>query len=592
VSSQALARQWRPKNFASIVGQEHVVKGLQYALAHNRLHHAYLFTGTRGVGKTTLARIFAKCLSCENGVTPDPCGQCSACLQIDQGSFFDLIEIDAASRTKVEDTRDLLDNVQYAPTVGRFKIYLIDEVHMLSTHSFNALLKTLEEPPSHVKFLLATTDPQKLPITVLSRCLQYHLRALTMPQLTGHLSQIISQEGFSFEPEALSVIALSAKGSARDALSLLDQAIAFTGGDIRTDLVCRMLGVVPQELVYQLAEAISLGDANKGMHSVDLLRESWIDVEGLLLELARFWQEVAVAQVIDLELSEYFDLKKVKLIAASTDPVKVQLFYQVCLTMQSELSLAPDPFSGFQMAILRMLAFSKLEAVLPFSDENKQNNQKIESPESEGSRSFSLFRSQNQNLHSQAQEIKLIRKEGSPARDSNVNENIQNLKINSDGETQKNEEKVLKTPGKLKVLKEDLKNNWKNFVEQLAIEGIVRQVATHTKFERMNEKLNGNESVLSIFLLVEKSVEGLLSERIIHRLAGAIELGLGHKVSLVINPSGTANLETPAKQMETELIEQEALAHEMIVSDVYVQELQDAFGAKIDTKTVQLIGKK
>jgi DNA polymerase-3 subunit gamma/tau len=562
VSSQALARQWRPKNFESIVGQEHVVKGLQYALAHQRLHHAYLFTGTRGVGKTTLARIFAKCLSCETGVTPTPCGVCGACQQIDQGSFFDLIEIDAASRTKVEDTRELLDNVQYAPTVGRFKIYLIDEVHMLSTHSFNALLKTLEEPPAHVKFLLATTDPHKLPVTVLSRCLQYHLRALTMLQITGHLTKIITHEGFSFEPEALSAIALNAKGSARDALSLLDQAIAFTGGDLRTDLVCRMLGIVPQELVYELAGAIAVGDAPKGMHSVDLLKESWIDFEGLLLELARFWQEVALAQVINLEASEYFDLKQIKQIAASTDPVKVQLFYEVCLTMQAELSLAPDLYSGFQMAILRMLAFSKLE-------ETVLSLPSAETP---------VAAVPQEVCFENRQAFKTLKKE-EPMR-PHVREVLPVEK-----------EKIARDPGQLKILKEDLKNNWKKFISQLAIEGIVRQVATHTQFDRMTEKSNENETVATIFLLVEKSVEGLLSERIIHRLAAAIEVGLGHKVSLVIHPSGVANLETPARQMKTEQIEQENLAHEMIISDVYVQELQEAFGAQIDTETVKLIGK-
>jgi DNA polymerase-3 subunit gamma/tau len=466
VSSQALARQWRPKNFAAIVGQDHVVKGLQYALLHNRLHHAYLFTGTRGVGKTTLARIFAKCLSCEKGVSPTPCGECSACTQIDQGSFLDLIEIDAASRTKVEDTRELLDNVQYAPTLGRFKIYLIDEVHMLSTHSFNALLKTLEEPPAHVKFLLATTDPQKLPITVLSRCLQYHLRALSLPQLMGHLEKVILQEGFSFEPAAISTLALNAKGSARDALSLLDQAIAFTGGDIRADLVCRMVGVVPKELVYALAEAIADEDAPKGLASVDSLKQSWVDFEGLLIELARFWQECALAQVIPLETSEHFELEKIKKVASSIDPIKIQLLYQICLTMQAELSLAPDPFSGFQMAILRMLAFSELEQLENL--DKLEPSEVLEQPKIEKLKERSEISMRSQGVNPRAEQaIPADSKRGS-------------LEPESQGLSKSAVSAVKKIT--------DLKNDWKGFIKELPLEGIVRQVATHTKFEKFVEK--------------------------------------------------------------------------------------------------------
>ena len=576
MSSQALARSWRPKSFDSIVGQEHVVKGLQYALSHNRLHHAYLFTGTRGVGKTTLARIFAKCLSCEKGVSPNPCGECGACVQIDQGSFFDLIEIDAASRTKVEDTRELLDNVQYAPTVGRFKIYLIDEVHMLSTHSFNALLKTLEEPPAHVKFLLATTDPQKLPITVLSRCLQYHLRALTTSQLMGHLEQVVTAEGFSFEKEAISVIALSAKGSARDALSLLDQAIAFTGGDVRSDLVCQMLGVVSQELIYQLAEAIAAGDATKGLKAVDSLKESWIDVENLLVELARFWQECALVQAVNIESSEHFELKKIKAIGASTDPIKVQFFYQICLTMQSDLSLAPDPFSGFQMAVLRMLAFSKLD--------------NLEDITASQIRSDQISHSASQKLNNLSNLNKSTRDSKPGSLDVKAVEPVVELKKSSKIETPMD-----LSQDSSKTVK-DLENDWKGFIDGLSLEGIVRQVATHTKFEKLTEKFvetpEGRKVSLTIFLLVEKTASGLLSERILHRLAAAIELGLGQKVSLVVNSAGNNDLQTPARQIETEIFEQGQLANQAIVSDSCVQEIQDAFGAEIDTKTVQLIAKK
>ncbi|RMD80614.1 MAG: DNA polymerase III subunit gamma/tau, partial [Gammaproteobacteria bacterium] len=365
MSYQVLARKWRPRSFREVVGQEHVLRALGNALAHGRLHHAYLFTGTRGVGKTTLARILAKCLNCEQGVGPEPCGACAACRAIDAGRFVDLIEVDAASRTKVEDTRELLDNVQYAPTEGRYKVYLIDEVHMLSTHSFNALLKTLEEPPPHVKFLLATTDPQRLPVTVLSRCLQLHLKRLPPERIAAHLGEVLAREGVEAEPAALGLLARAADGSMRDALSLLDQAIAYGGGSVRAAEVRAMLGVLEATQVAGLVEALAEGDGPRLMERVRALLERSPDPDAVLAELAAFLHRVAVAQTVPeaaAAAGEEGELEAVRALAARMSPEDVQLCYQIALAGRRDLPLAPDPALGLEMTLLRMLAFRPAEA--------------------------------------------------------------------------------------------------------------------------------------------------------------------------------------------------------------------------------------
>lgn len=358
MSYQVLARKWRPQQFGQLVGQDHVKSALTHALSQNRLHHAYLFTGTRGVGKTTIARIFAKSLNCEQGVTATPCGQCSACREIDAGFFVDLLEIDAASRTKVEDTRDLLDNVQYAPTRGRYKVYLIDEVHMLSKHSFNALLKTLEEPPPHVKFLLATTDPQKLPITVLSRCLQFSLKALTQAQIKQHLSYVLSQEQIPAEEDALALLARAAKGSLRDSLSLTDQAIAQTGGQITLGPVREMLGYLEQSWAEILLQSVLNRDlAAMQRHLYQLLSshpqcQSVLDDMLALLHLAALAQYQLNAAELALTESAF-----VRAVAKSQSPELIQLYYQLLLSGKKDLPYAPDPRTGLEMALLRAIAF-------------------------------------------------------------------------------------------------------------------------------------------------------------------------------------------------------------------------------------------
>ncbi|MEN8174356.1 MAG: DNA polymerase III subunit gamma/tau [Pseudomonadota bacterium] len=364
MSYKVLARKWRPRTFGEMVGQEHVVQALSNALDSDRLHHAYLFTGTRGVGKTTVARIFAKSLNCETGVTSTPCGHCSACTEIDEGRFVDLLEVDAASRTKVDQTRELLENVPYAPARGRYKVYLIDEVHMFSGSSFNALLKTLEEPPPHVKFLLATTDPQKVPVTVLSRCLQFSLKRLGAEQIAGQLTHILSSETVAFESAAVDRIARAADGSLRDALSLLDQAIAFGGGRVADQDVHDMLGSVSRDAVLRLLEALSHRDGTALLAVVAEVSETAPDFMDLMAELLRVLHRIAVIQAVPAAPQEDSDsAERTQQLAAALTPEDVQLFYQIGVLGQRDLSYAPDPRNGVEMTLLRMLAFRPVSAV-------------------------------------------------------------------------------------------------------------------------------------------------------------------------------------------------------------------------------------
>ncbi|WP_137885369.1 DNA polymerase III subunit gamma/tau [Pseudomonas sp. 2FE] len=358
MSYQVLARKWRPRSFREMVGQTHVLRALINALDSQRLHHAYLFTGTRGVGKTTIARIIAKCLNCETGISSTPCGVCSVCKEIDEGRFIDLIEVDAASRTKVEDTRELLENVQYAPSRGRFKVYLIDEVHMLSTHSFNALLKTLEEPPPHVKFLLATTDPQKLPATILSRCLQFSLKNMPPERVVEHLTHVLGVENVPFEEDALWLLGRAADGSMRDAMSLTDQAIAFGEGKVLAADVRAMLGTLDHGQVYGVLQALLEGDARGVIETVRHLAEQGPDWSGVLAEILNVLHRVAIAQALPEAVDNgQGDRDRVLALAQALPSEDVQFYYQMGLIGRRDLPLAPDPRSGFEMVLLRMLAF-------------------------------------------------------------------------------------------------------------------------------------------------------------------------------------------------------------------------------------------
>ena len=358
MSYQVLARKWRPRNFASLVGQEHVVRALRHALEQNRLHHAYLFTGTRGVGKTTLARILAKCLNCETGITAEPCGKCSACLEIDGGRFVDLLEVDAATNTRVDEMRQLLDTAQYAPTRGRFKVYVIDEVHMLSNSAFNAMLKTLEEPPEHLKFVLATTDPQRIPVTVLSRCLQFNLKQMPPAAVAEHLARLLGAEDIEFEPQGLQLIGRAAAGSMRDALSLLDQAIAHGAGRIATEDVRDMLGAVDQTYLLRLLEAVAQGDGAGLMAIAGEMQERSLSFDAALQDLAGLLLKLAVQHAVpDALESDLPERERILALAGRLDAESVQLCYQIAVQGREDLALAPDEHAGFLMTLLRMLAF-------------------------------------------------------------------------------------------------------------------------------------------------------------------------------------------------------------------------------------------
>jgi DNA polymerase-3 subunit gamma/tau len=357
MSYQVLARKWRPRDFGSLVGQEHVVRALRHALEQNRLHHAYLFTGTRGVGKTTLARILAKCLNCDTGITAQPCGRCSACVEIDAGRFVDLLEVDAATNTKVDEMRQLLETAQYAPTRGRFKVYVIDEVHMLSTSAFNAMLKTLEEPPEHMKFILATTDPQKIPVTVLSRCLQFNLKQMPPAAIVSHLGRILQEERIEFEAEALPLIARAASGSMRDALSLLDQAIAHGSGRLAARDVGDMLGAIDQGHLLRLLECVAEDDAAGAVAIADEMQSRSLSFDAALADLASLLLRMALSQSVPEALAEHPERARIEALARRIDAETLQLLYQIALQGREDLPLAPDEHAGFLMSVLRMLAF-------------------------------------------------------------------------------------------------------------------------------------------------------------------------------------------------------------------------------------------
>ncbi len=358
-ATSVLARKWRPKSFAELAGQEHVVRALTNALTQDRLHHAYLFTGTRGVGKTTIARIFAKSLNCETGITPTPCGVCAACREIDSGRFVDMVELDAASNTQVDNMRELLESALYAPTSGRFKVYIIDEVHMLSKSAFNAMLKTLEEPPAHVKFILATTDPQKIPVTVLSRCLQFNLKQLPPALILSHLRHVLEQEGIPAEQGALALLSRVAQGSMRDALSLLDQAIAYGQGKVEEDMVRAMLGAIDQSYLYNLLDALVARDGAGLLGIADEMQGRSMDFEGALQELATLLHRIALAQTVPQAIgADEPERDRLLALAGQFSAEEMQLYYQIAIHGRNEIDLAPDEYAGFTMTLLRMLAFA------------------------------------------------------------------------------------------------------------------------------------------------------------------------------------------------------------------------------------------
>jgi DNA polymerase III subunit gamma/tau len=534
MSYLALARKWRPRNFAELAGQEHVMRALVNALQTGRVHHAFLFTGTRGVGKTTIARILAKSLNCETGMTATPCGVCSACREIDEGRFVDLIEVDAASRTKVDDTRELLDNVQYAPARGRYKVYLIDEVHMLSTHSFNALLKTLEEPPPHVKFLLATTDPQKLPVTVLSRCLQFNLKRFAPGMIFKRLTEIAQAENIEFEPDALRLVARAAEGSMRDALSLLDQVIAFGGGKLTAEDTRTMLGTLDRSQVFAIVEALISRDAKRVLAGVDQLDERAPDYREVLAELAALLQKLALLQAVpDLQLDEAEDIDTYKRLAAALTPEDTQLFYQIAIVGRRDLELAPDARGGFEMALLRMLAFSVADsaraAIVP---PPSPASAKPSSPVPSASAS-------------------------APTRSQVAAAAPVSAAVSS-------------AP--------PIDNDWPQIVARMNLQGMVKQLAAHCALLRKD----GNK----VQLLLDTDGEHFRTPALEEKLTQALSSYFGAPVRVEIS-IGSESISTPARQLKTAADDRLQNARASIENDPNVQAMRDVFGATVQPESIR-----
>jgi DNA polymerase-3 subunit gamma/tau len=542
-----LARKWRPKRFSELVGQEHVLRALTNALDSGRIHHAFLFTGTRGVGKTTIARILAKSLNCETaGVSSNPCGVCAACREIDEGRFVDLIEVDAASRTKVDDTRELLDNVQYAPTRGRYKVYLIDEVHMLSNHSFNALLKTLEEPPPHVKFLLATTDPQKLPVTVLSRCLQFSLKRLPAALIGERLKLIAAAEDMQFDAAAAALLARAAEGSMRDALSLLDQLIAFGGGALTGVNARAMLGTIDRGHVARLVEALARADGPALLAEVDDLDRDVPDYDRALVELAAFLQRIAIVQIVPEAAlqDEGPDAESLPRLAQAISPEDVQLYYQIALGGRRDLAMAPEPRMGFEMTLLRMLAF-RPDAASAHSDANATSRRRTADLGAAAGRSGAA--------------------PGAAA--------VSAAPVPS---TQGGDTSGIKAPS-VRLTSFDA-NNWPAVVEAATLSGMVRQFALNCvpiKFE--NDVL---------VLKIDQAAADRRTRPIEDKLVQGLSNYLGRDVRITFE-AAQSDLATPARQRalaEREKADRAAAAFE---TDPTVKGLRERFGADIDAASVK-----
>ncbi len=545
-----------------MVGQEHVLQALINALDHDRLHHAYLFTGTRGVGKTTIARILAKCLNCEQGVSSEPCGQCASCREIAEGRSVDLLEVDAASRTKVEDTRELLENVQYAPTRSRFKVYLIDEVHMLSTHSFNALLKTLEEPPPHVKFLLATTDPQKLPATILSRCLQFNLKNMPPEQIVEHLKSVLQQEAVAFEEPALWLLGRAAAGSMRDALSLTDQAIAFGSGRLTEGEVRSMLGSVDLSFVYRLLEALARSEPAAILEIVGQMAEHAPDFEGSLDELISLLHRVAVAQVVpDAIDNSWGDASRVGELARSVTAEDAQLFYQVAINGKRDMAIAPDPRGGFEMTLLRMVAFRPAAVI-------------------DDSLGPDDFREAPQDVVSAAQEVGAGAKKsledsaagrGAPTPAARPGSGPRPAAPASAAAPVSDRVDGAPDPEALSPA------SWPQLLESLGLVGIVLNIASHCE-------LRSNRQGELDFVLDEAHAS-LFNDSHIEKIRLALENYFGTPLAVAITP-GEIRGDTPA--MRSERLRQERLSQAVaeIESDARLQSLMARFDAELDRSSI------
>ena len=572
MSYQVLARKWRPKSFDTLIGQEHVVRALTNALEQQRLHHAYLLTGTRGVGKTTIARILAKSLNCETGITAHPCGVCPACVEIDKGRFIDLIEVDAASNTQVDNMRELLENAQYAPTAGRFKVYIIDEVHMLSRNSFNAMLKTLEEPPAHVKFILATTDPQKMPVTVLSRCLQFNLRQMASASIVEHAQSILTTENIPFELPALQLIAKAAAGSMRDALSLLDQAIAYGSQTVQEKEVRAMLGAIDQSYLFDLLNALIANDGEALMAQAQHMSERSIAFEGALNDLATLLQQIAMAQVVPNSLALDAPERPTLLeLASNISPEKVQLYYQITLLGRRDLGLAPDEFAGFTMTLLRMLAFSQSDQVATSAPSGLTP---VTSNKVESVRPVSASEAlKNVALKEVIVPAPIL---AEPAQ--TIAEEPMSSTLSTVPESQPEEVSEAITPAVESSSGPQFNGNWRELVDNLKL-GLAKTLATHCELESFDEN--------SFNLTVPETQKHLLEASYQDKLSGAINDYFGRKIKLNLKVGGTSN--TPAQQIfeEKAAIQSEAVA--AIQQDDFVQALIKDFGAQIVPSSIKPI---
>jgi DNA polymerase III subunit gamma/tau len=563
MSYQVLARKWRPRIFAELVGQTHVVRPLVNALDNGRLHHAFLFTGTRGVGKTTIARIFAKSLNCETGVTSNPCGKCTACVEVDEGRFIDLIEVDAASRTKVDDTRELLDNVQYAPSRGRYKVYLIDEVHMLSGHSFNALLKTLEEPPPHVKFLLATTDPQKLPVTVLSRCLQFSLKRLSPDEILAQLKRILLAENTEHDEASLKLLARAADGSMRDGLSLLDQAIAFGGGRVTEADVRAMLGTIDQDAIDRVLRALSANDPRALLETIGDVVDHGTDCAAFLEEMLVALHRVALIQV-DPALADDGD-EAFQPYAHAMSPEDVQLYYQIGLIGRRDLALAPDPRTGLEMTLLRMLAFRPAageEPLRPSSPEAAALGSGGQAP-----KAVSAAPATRPSTPVVAPVQKSAPVVATPVmtKPATVAEPPANSSVTANAGTG--------TP--------DANNGWAELIQQLPLAGLVRELANNSTIELRQ----GDE----LILVVDEACAQLHNKEREAALKAALEQHYGRPLRFQMR-AGKVPVETPAQQKRRVSNEQQQAAVQAINEDPNVRALREKFNARVNPDSIRPSG--
>ena len=593
MSYQVLARKWRPKSFETLVGQDHVVRALSNALDQQRLHHAYLFTGTRGVGKTTLARILAKSLNCETGISAKPCGVCSACTEIDRGRFVDLIEVDAASNTQVDAMRDLLDNAQYAPSAGRFKVYIIDEVHMLSKSAFNAMLKTLEEPPAHVKFILATTDPQKVPVTVLSRCLQFNLRQMAGTSIIDHLQNILTQEAIPFQASALHLIARAADGSMRDALSLTDQAIAYGGQSVNEAEVRDMLGAIDQSYLYQLINALLAEDGPALIAQAQAMEQRSLSFESALNDLAQLLHQIAVAQTVPDSVAHDLPERAVLLDFAQRIPAtSLQLYYQIALLGRRDIGLAPDELAGFSMSLLRMLAFSPKDQALSNASPPALKAQTTSptpvaasvattaSDTAAASTVAANEASKPQVPHEDSMQAAAEESPPAPSSDEMPFEETMPSEpipmaeaANADAEYSHNEPMPVDAG-----LSRQFNGDWRNLVDNLKL-GLARALSQHCELISYDEN--------SISLSVPEMQKHLLLPNYQEKLSTSINQYFDKKIKLHFSVGGTGN--TPAQQINQEKAQAQSSAENAIEQDGFVQALINDFGAQIIPNSIKPI---